>query len=296
MKKLLTLLSCCLSCSAFAQLDSAQLMKDVQTLAADKMQGRKTGTAGNRMAQFYLLDRFKQAGLQQFNNTFEQPFYFTRGEKRIMGTNLYGYVKGAVDSFIVLSAHYDHVGIGKPGAAKDSIYNGADDNASGVAALLAIAKYFTAYPPKYTLIFAAFDAEEMGLQGAKAFVASLPVPRSRILANLNMDMVSRNEKNELYVAGTALYPQLKKYVAAAASLSRIKLPMGHDDNANGAQNNWTNQSDHYEFHKVKIPFLYFGVEDHPDYHQPSDEFGRISPSFFYQAALSVLQVVKAMNE
>lgn len=296
MKTLLTFLSCLISCSAFAQLDSAQLMKDVQNLAADKMEGRKAGTRGNRMAQFYLIDRFKQAGIQPFNNTFEQPFYFTRGEKRIMGTNLYGLVKGRVDSFIVLSAHYDHVGIGRPNAAKDSIYNGADDNASGVAVLLAIAKYYTAHPPKYNIIFAAFDAEEMGLQGAKAFVARPPVPRARIVANLNMDMVSHNDKKELYVAGTAHYPGLKKYVVSAAALSRINLPMGHDDDKNGAQNNWTGQSDHYEFHKVKIPFLYFGVEDHPDYHQPSDEVSRINPSFFYQAALSVLLVMKAMNE
>ncbi len=295
MKKLLAALGCFVSCSAFAQIDSAQLMKDVQTLSADKMEGRKAGSRGNRMAQFYLLDRFKQVPLQAFNSTYEQPFYFTRNEKRIMGTNLYGYVKGRVDSFIVISAHYDHVGIGKPNQQQDSIYNGADDNASGVAVLLAIAKYYAANPPKYNLIFAAFDAEEMGLQGAKAFVARPPVPLTRIVANLNMDMVSHNDKNELWVCGTSHYPQLKRYVAAAAAGSRVQLPTGHDQEKDGSQN-WTNQSDHYEFHKVKIPFLYFGVEDHPDYHQPSDEFSRIHPSFFYNAAQALLNVVKAINE
>ncbi|AWO01525.1 peptidase M20 [Chitinophaga alhagiae] len=295
MKKLLCGISCLISLSAFAQLDSVQLMKDVETLAANKMEGRKTGTRGNRMAQFYLLDRFSRIPLQTFSNTFEQPFYFTRGGQRIMGTNLYGYVKGQVDSFMVISAHYDHVGTGKPNAAGDSIYNGADDNASGVAALLAIAKYYATRSPKYNLIFAAFDAEEMGLQGAKAFVARPPVPLGRIVANLNMDMVSHNDKDQLYVCGTAHYPQLEKYVTAAAARSGISLPLGHDREADGHQN-WTSQSDHYEFHKVNIPFLYFGVEDHPDYHQPSDEFSRINPRFFYQAAQSILDVVKAMNE
>lgn len=295
MKKLLTVLSCCFTFSAMAQIDSAQLMKDVQTLSSDKMEGRKAGSKGNRLAQFYLLDRFKQTGLQQFNNTFEQPFYFNRKEQRIMGTNLYGYVKGRVDSFLVISAHYDHVGIGKPNAGQDSIYNGADDNASGVAGMLAIARYYKEHPPKYTLIFAAFDAEEMGLQGAKAFVASLPVPAERIIANLNMDMVSHNDKNELYVCGTSHYPQLKQYVTAAAQKSSINLPMGHDQEKDSSQN-WTSQSDHYEFHKKKIPFLYFGVEDHPDYHQPSDEFSRINPSFFYQAVKSVLEVVKGIDQ
>lgn len=295
MKKLLPVIGCLIGLSASAQIDSSQLMKDVQTLSADKMEGRKTGTKGNRLAQFYLLDRFKQTGLSQFNNTFEQPFYFNQGEKRIMGTNLYGYIKGSTDSFIVISAHYDHIGINKPKAGTDSIYNGADDNASGVGGLLAMAKYFSQHPPKHTLIFAAFDAEEMGLQGAKAFVAKLPVPATRILMNINMDMISHNDKNELYVCGTSLYPQLKQFVTAAAATSKVNLPMGHDRPEDGSQN-WTNQSDHYEFHKKKIPFLYFGVEDHPDYHKASDEFSRINPSFYYQAATSILSLIQIIDK
>ncbi len=112
MKTVLTLLCCAaLAGSAQAQVDSAQLLKDVETLAADKYMGRKTGTKGNRMAQFYLLDRFRKAGIQPMNGTFEQPFYFNRGTERIMGTNLYGYILGKIDSVIVISAHYDHVGV-----------------------------------------------------------------------------------------------------------------------------------------------------------------------------------------
>ena len=295
MKKLLPVIGCLIALSATAQIDSAQLMKDVQTLSADKMEGRKTGSKGNRMAQFYLLDRLKQLQLHQFNHTFEQPFYFTRGQNRIMGTNLYGYIPGRIDSFIVISAHYDHVGIRKTASTTDSIFNGADDNASGVATLLAIAKYYKEHSPKYNLIFAAFDAEEMGLQGAKAFVARPPVPTSKIILNINMDMVSHNDKNELYVCGTAPYPALKTRVAAAAQRSSVKLPFGHDQQSDGDQN-WIPQSDHYEFHKAKIPFLYFGVEDHPDYHKVTDEFERINPSFFYRAAGAVLEVVKEFNK
>ncbi|MRG46519.1 M28 family peptidase [Chitinophaga sp. SYP-B3965] len=295
MKIFLPIVGCLISLSTYAQIDSSQLMKDVQTLSADKMEGRKTGTKGNRLAQFYLLDRLKQTGLQQFSNTYEQPFYFTQGDKRIMGTNLYGYIKGSTDSFIVISAHYDHIGTKKPQTGTDSIYNGADDNASGIGGMLAMAQYFSKNPPKHTLIFAAFDAEEMGLQGAKAFVAKLPVPATRILMNINMDMISRNDKNELYVCGTALYPQLKPFVTAAAATSTVKLPMGHDRPEDKDQN-WTNQSDHYEFHKKKIPFLYFGVEDHPDYHKASDEFSRINPSFYYQATKAVLNIVQIIDK
>lgn len=295
MKKLLPIVGCLIALSASAQIDSSQLMKDVQTLSADKMEGRKTGTKGNRLAQFYLLDRLKQAGLQQFSNTYEQPFYFTQGDKRIMGTNLYGYIKGSIDSFIVITAHYDHIGIGKPKSGTDSIYNGADDNASGIGGLLAMAAYFSKNPPKHTLIFAAFDAEEMGLQGAKAFVAKLPVPATRILMNINMDMISHNDKNELYVCGTAHYPQLKQFVTAASATSLVKLPMGHD-RAEDKDQNWTSQSDHYEFHKKKMPFLYFGVEDHPDYHKASDEFSKINPSFYYQATKSILSLVQIADK
>ncbi|MGX5818162.1 M28 family peptidase [Chitinophaga lutea] len=294
MKKLLALcIGCFTGFAAFAQLDSVQLMKDVKTLSDDKMEGRETGSRGNRMAQFYLLDRFKQIGLKQFVNTYEQPFYFSRKGKRIMGTNLYGYVKGRTDSFLVISAHYDHVGM-RGGSGPDSIYNGADDNASGVAVLLALAKYYAVHPPRYTLVFAAFDAEEMGLQGAKAFVAALPVPAGRIVANVNMDMVSRNVQQQLYVCGTAHYPALKPFVTAAAARSRIALPLGHDRAQDGPQN-WTAQSDHFEFHKKNIPFLYFGVEDHVDYHKPTDEFSRIDPSFFYRAALAIQNVISEMN-
>ncbi|RPD38398.1 M20/M25/M40 family metallo-hydrolase [Chitinophaga barathri] len=295
MRHTLLLLAILASLTAHAQIDSAQLMKDVKTLAADKMEGRKTGTRGNRMAQFYLLDRLKQLKINQFNNTFEQPFYFNRGQERIMGTNLYGYIPGRVDSFIVISAHYDHVGTKKVTDGTDSIFNGADDNASGVATLLAIAKYFKEHAPKYNLIFAAFDGEEMGLQGAKAFVARPPVPAAKIILDINMDMVSHNDKNELYVCGTTPYPVLKAPVAAAAARSKVNMPFGHDKESDGSQN-WISQSDHFEFHKVKIPFLYFGVEDHADYHKVTDEFEKINLSFFYRAAGSVLEVVKEFNK
>jgi hypothetical protein len=274
---------------AQSNIDSLQLMKDIRTLSSDKFEGRRTGSKGNRMAQFYLKDRFKQIGIQPYHNTYEYPFFFPEGDKQTMGTNLFGYIKGKSDSIIVVSAHYDHLGI-KKGEQKDSIYNGADDNASGVGALLAIAAYFTKYTPEHTLIIVAFDGEEEGLQGAKAFLKQPPVPAARMVLNINMDMVSRNDKNELYVCGLNQFPQLAKYVDLNNSSSKIKLLSGHDHKEDGA-NNWINQSDHYEFYKMKIPALYFGVEDHPDYHHLSDEFEHIQPSFYYQATQRVLKVL-----
>ncbi|ATL46612.1 peptidase M20 [Chitinophaga caeni] len=285
-----------LGTSLFAQslpdIDSSLLMKDIATLSSDKYEGRRTGTRGNRLAQFYILDRFKQIGLSQFHNTYEQAFYFQRRDEKLMGTNLYGYIKGKLDSVIVISAHYDHLGIRKGSPEADSIYNGADDNASGVGAMLAMAAYFKQNPPLYSMIFAALDAEEMGLQGAAAFTRQLPVSKNRIVLNINMDMVSHNDKNELYVCGTQHYPALRSIVQAAAVKSPVKLLCGHDLPGSG-HDDWTNQSDHYEFHQIGIPFLYFGVEDHPDYHRASDEFEHITPGFYYHAVQSIIEVVNA---
>src|SRR5690606_10195881 len=163
------------------------------------------------------------------------------------------------------------------------------------AALLALIKYYQQHPPQHTLIFAALDGEEEGLQGAKAFVQQPPVPLDRIRANLNMDMVSRNEKQELYVCGTHQYPELKTYVTRAAPGSRIRLLTGHDRPEDGSQN-WTAQSDHYQFHKKGIPFLYFGVEDHADYHRVSDEFAHIDPAFYYAAVQRIQGVLDLLDK
>ncbi|WP_143308654.1 M20/M25/M40 family metallo-hydrolase [Chitinophaga vietnamensis] len=282
------------SAMAQAPVDSSQLMKDISTLSADKFEGRKVGTRGSRMAQFYIIDRFRKIGLAGYHDTYEYPFYFQQGEKRIMGTNLFGYIPGKLNQAIVVSAHYDHLGIGKPNEAKDSIYNGADDDASGVAALLTMAKYFKQHPPRYTIIFAALDGEEEGLQGAKAFVAQPPVPLETIRQNINMDMVSHNDKNELYVCGTSQFPDLKPYIDKVAANSAVRLIAGHDKPEQG-HDDWTQQSDQYEFFQKKIPFLYFGVEDHPDYHQLTDEYTRINPSFYYRAVKTILQVIEEMD-
>jgi hypothetical protein len=282
---------------AQSPIDSTQLIKDIQTISSDKYEGRLAGTRGSRQTQFYLLGRFKEIGLLPFHNTYEYPFYFKQGDKQIMGTNLYGYIKGRSDAAIVITAHYDHLGVKKETTAgQDSIFNGADDNASGVGALLALMAYYKKQQPEHTLIFAALDAEEEGLQGAKAFVKQPPVPVTQMVLNINMDMISRNDRQELYVCGLTQFPALRKYVdAATAEGGMVKVLSGHDKKEEGA-GNWLNQSDHYEFYKLKIPILYFGVEDHPDYHQLSDEFARIQPSFYYQAVRKIWRVLASADK
>ncbi len=290
MKRTIFLFLCLLLVRNFATaqtlIDAQQLLHDVKALSADSMQGRLTCTIGSRKAQAYVISAFKKNALQAFSNNFRQRFSVViKGDTCREAANLIGYIPGASSDGIVLSAHYDHLG-----ASGGKIYYGADDNASGVATLMAIMAYFNKNKPRHTLIFAIFDAEESGLQGSRAFIKNLPVEKKRLVLNVNLDMVSRNDQNELYAAGFRHYPFLKPYVEKIAKTSAVKLRFGHDSGTNTADD-WTNASDHAPFHRAGIPFVYFGVEDHRDYHQPSDHFANIDQKFFINAASAILAAV-----
>lgn len=268
---------------------SQQLFTDVQELSLDKYKGRKTGTAENTLAAEYIVKRFKEIGLKAYKGDYKKPFTFTdRLDNETQGCNIIGYVAGKKPDAIVISAHYDHLGV-----INGKIYNGADDNASGVGGLLEIASYFAKNPPEHTLIFAAFDAEESRLKGAKAFVKNPTIDISLIKLNVNMDMISRSRKNELYVAGASHYPFLKSYVFDTDS--KVKVLFGHDTPKLGGDD-WTNQSDHGAFHDQGIPFLYFGVENHLDYHRPTDDFSRINKEFYQNAVHVILETVKNVDK
>ncbi len=279
---------------AATDFDRDTALETVKTLAADEMGGRAAGTEGNAMARTYLLDRIAALDLSPVGPTFEHSFRFSRDVEgqdpvEVTGTNLLFRMEGSANSerTIVISAHYDHVG-----TRNGEIYNGADDNASGVAGVLAIAEHFKANPPVNDVIFALFDAEEMGLQGARAFVRNKDLIDSNIAFNINFDMLSRSDKNELYVAGVFHRPDLKPVVERIAGSVPVTLLMGHDDPALG-NNDWTFSSDHGPFHRAGIPFLYFGVEDHPHYHRPSDEWDTVPTDFFLR---SLETVVTAASE
>lgn len=271
---------------------TANLIADLKFLSSDALSGRGIGTPGGETARQYLEKRFRESGIKAFDGGYLKTFEFSgRGDVKIAGANVVGFVEGTSkkDSFIVVSAHYDHVGI-----EKNEIYNGADDNASGAAALMAIAEYLKANPPAHSIIFAAFDGEESGLRGAKAFVEKPPVQLEKIVLNINMDMISRSDKNEIYAAGAHHYPRLKAMIDKIAKTSSVKLLQGHDRPELGI-NDWTKQSDHYAFHAKKIPFVYFGVEDHADYHRPTDDFEKIDQEFYIRVVDMIASAVTALD-
>jgi Zn-dependent M28 family amino/carboxypeptidase len=284
--------ACAAAAQVAAPIAADELISTVRILASQQFEGRRTGTPGGLRARQWVLEQFKTAGMMPAGADYLVPFQFTaKAGARVDGANIAGRCPASApgDKVFVVSAHYDHLG-----TRDGRLYPGADDNASGVAVLLALARRCLGAPLRHSMLFVAFDAEEQGLEGAKAFVASPPVGRERIALNVNLDMVARGDKGELYVAGTHHSPILKAPLDAVAAAASIKLLFGHDRPELGVDD-WTSQSDHAAFHDAGIPFVYFGVEDHPDYHEPTDTADRIDAMFFSRAANTIHAAIVALD-
>ena len=294
---------------ASLRIDSDRLMAAVTELADPKFQGRASGTPGGLAARAWVVDHFKTIGLQPVSGAYVHPFTYTRmtmaGRQDGEGANVLGMCVGADERlpesqrstpklpYFVVSAHYDHLGV-----RDGQIYPGADDDASGVAVILEIADVCVKSPLRHTIVFAAFDAEERGLQGSKAFMVKPPVPQDRIGLDINLDMVSRNARREIFISGTYHYPDLKPTLEEVARRAPVTVLFGHDKPVAiaGGVEDWTNQSDHGPFHAAKIPFVYFGVEDHADYHKPTDTADKIDRGFFVDVAETILDAVIALDK
>jgi len=272
-----------------------QTLRVFETLSADDMQGRYPETEGHEKARTFLMSEMLASGL--FDNVGESQFVAVRKNKdgevtrEFTGRNLIAVID--VDGkdtkpVLVVTAHYDHLGI-----REGEIYNGADDNASGSAALFAVAKSFRDAPPDHDIIFAWLDAEEGGLQGAYALVAD-EMFAGRPAFNLNLDMVSRND-SEIYLSGTYHYPKLGKLMKNVAKETGIAVRYGHDRPEDGDQD-WTLASDHGPFHKAGIPFAYFGVEDHAHYHQPTDDFETVPLEFYKGSVQTIVNAAHVLED
>jgi hypothetical protein len=279
------------------RIDAGRLMSDLATLAGPEMAGRLTGSDGSRRAQAFILDRFAALGLEPVNGVTRQSFSFRTGGEAARtydgAVNLMGMVKGrsTPGDYVLVTAHYDHLGV-----RGEQTYFGADDNASGVAALLSVAAWLARHPAAASVVFVAFDGEEEGLRGARQFVAAPPLDLSRVRVVVNLDMIGRGDKNQIFVAGPNHYPALKAAVLDAARDRSIVVTIGHDQAGVPGVEDWTQSSDHGPFHAAGVPFLYFGVEDHADYHKPTDTAERIPRAFYAEAAELVLDVVRRVAD
>jgi hypothetical protein len=287
------------------------LLANLKEISSDAYEGRGFSKPGNYKAQQFIASKFKELGLdpyeasgyiQKFEHTFSgrwrQRLFPVKDANKdfsnvpdttVIGGNVIAQIKGKSEKSIVITAHLDHLGI-----RNGNIYNGADDDASGIAALIAMATYFKNTSPKHTLIFAAVDAEEVGMHGAEYFAANHSNAKENIVLNINMDMIAHNDKNELYACGLYHYPKLKPQLQNITT--SVNLLFGHDDPNNKKQDDWTFSSDHRVFHKRQIPFIYFGVEDHKDYHKPTDTFENINQEFYVEVVKLITQVIKNYDD
>jgi hypothetical protein len=261
-----------------AAVDANQLAIDLATFLSPPVASREVGSEGNRRAQSYITSRYAQIGLLGFTDSYALPFSFTRTDVAGLvkpgahwkteypaATNLAGYLRGThfPERYIVVSARYDtHAETGKFGPDQWKA------NESGLAAMLAMASYFAQHPPRNSIVFVAFDAEELGQAGARAFVDHPPMARERIALNLNLDIVSSDNPHYFFVAGTAYTPRLKPFVEQAAYSSSRPVGIGHDRPFWRAMRieDWTGASDHRVFHEAGIAFLFASIEESDEAH------------------------------
>ena len=291
-----------------AELDPAALHADLVALADPGLEGRRTATPGGRKARDLVAQRFAELGLIPLpGGELARPFSFRHRSLRALwrrdrpfeitvqgAANVVGVRKGSdpAAGALLLGAHHDHLGV-----REGVLHPGADDDASGVAALFAVAAWVQPHPLRHDLIVAAFDAEEMGLRGSRALLADPGLPRDRLKAVLNLDMVGRSDAGGLTITGTWRNPQFRPLVEQAAARAAIPVFLRHDRPLwlGGFVQDWTDASDHGPFAQAGIPWLYAGVEDHADYHGPGDTAAKIDPAFHAAAVEIVLDLVRLLD-
>lgn len=206
--------------------------------------------------------------------TFAADFAVRRAT--IRSRNVVGRLPGSAqpDETILYGAHWDHLGVGVKDARGDSIYNGAVDNATGVAAVIELGRAFARGPrPQRTVVFAAWTAEEKGLLGSEYFSDHPTVPLGSIVANVNMDMIGRNTRDTVVVIGKN-YSSLGDVVTRAAADNRQLVGLTPADDR-WPEERFFFRSDHFNFARKEIPAIFFFAGVHEDYHEPSDEVERL---------------------
>ncbi len=254
-----------------------------------------------RNAAAELLGPHSVASLQEAINTSRKPNSFPLPGKRFSfsaevikvqtaGTNVLGFLEGADEQlrkeFLIIGAHYDHLGMGGSGSLTPdtvAIHNGADDNASGTAGLLEIAEFLSSRKAelKRSVLFIAFSGEERGLLGSAFYVKNPILPLDQSVAMLNMDMIGRMAKKKLIVYGVGTSPGFEQLVTAHNADSTFDLRLVKDG---------FGPSDHSSFYGSGIPVFHFFTDLHSDYHKPSDDWDKIN----YEGMASILNLVAAV--
>ena len=269
------------------------LKKHIQILASDSLEGRETGEQGQKKAAEYIANCFKKVGIPPYKcKTYFQKFKVkSKGhlrqriilkQKYIKGENVLGFIEGSdlKDEVLIITAHYDHLG------KKDtSIYNGADDNASGTSAILEIAEAFMKAKkdlvgPRRSILIMAVSAEEKGLLGSKYYTENPIYPLEKTIANLNIDMIGRVDKyhenaNYVYLIGSDRLSTELHNISEEVNRKNFNLELDYTFNKKDDPNRYYYRSDHYNFAKNNIPVIFYFNGVHEDYHKPTDTMEKI---------------------
>lgn len=274
------------------------LKEDISYLASDDLEGRAIGTDGEVLAAKYIADKFREIGLQPKGtdryfqvfkvnkpaNPHEQAVIGTDGEG-ITGRNVVGFIDNGAPYTIALGAHFDHLGYGGEGSLyrgeEAAIHNGADDNASGTAALIQLARILKEKKSNYNYLFVAFSGEENGLWGSNYYSKNSTVSTDSINYMINMDMVGRMKKeNNLAINGVGTSPVWKE-VINKVNYDSLKIVTSESG---------VGPSDHTSFYLQDIPVLHFFTGQHEDYHRPSDDSDKIN----YAGMVKVIRFIERL--
>ncbi|WP_177207929.1 M20/M25/M40 family metallo-hydrolase [Pseudoalteromonas denitrificans] len=274
-----------------------ELLADLKELSSAKMQGRKTGSSGSHKAAQYIIDRYTDIKLKSLTTEYRQTFDYKSGFWSIKkGENIVGVLlsDNPNANYIAITAHYDHLG-----HSGSKIYYGADDNASGVAAMINIAKNLKTQNLKHHYIFIATDAEETGLYGAKAFLNSNLIDTTKIVLNINLDMLAvAPRQKQLYAFSSKT---MKPYKALIEQKNNTTMTQFISSNRKmniklkTQKVDWRNASDHAIFRKHHIPFIYFCVGTHKYYHTTKDKFENISPKYYVASVKHIYQTILSLD-
>ncbi|ALM50562.1 peptidase M28 [Flavobacterium psychrophilum] len=266
-------------------ISASDLKKHLYIVAGDEMQGRDTGTEGQKKAGRYLIEQYKSEGMsfpkgaKDFYQTVPAEFMQRQFSPKLGNSeNIWAYIEGSEkpDEVLVISAHYDHVGM-----KNGEVYNGADDDGSGTVALLEIAQAFMqakrdGYGPKRSILFLHVTGEEHGLHGSRYYSENPLFPISNTIADLNIDMIGRRDDahkdngNYVYVIGSDRLSTDLHNINEEANKKYTNLNLDYTFNADNDPNQFYYRSDHYNFAKKGIPIIFYFNGVHADYHKPGD--------------------------
>ncbi|MBZ9730487.1 M28 family metallopeptidase [Salegentibacter sp. JZCK2] len=278
---------------------SSELRDNLTTFSSDEYEGRNTGEPGQKKAAEFIVNEYKKLGIKAPEGTdgYYQiiPTEYFDG-KLNASENVLGFIEGSEkpEEILVITSHYDHVGVDDEG----NIYNGADDGGSGPMAILEIAEAFMkakkdGYTPKRSILFIHLTGEEKGLLGSKYYVENPVFPLENTVANLNMDMIGRIDKdhegndNYVYLIGSDKLSTDLHELSENVNSKFMNMELDYTYNDENDPNRFYYRSDHYNFAKNNIPVIFYFNGVHPDYHKPTDTAEKIE----YEALMKRAQLV-----